>query len=73
MSRFAVSLELVNLTQTERDLVNTMVALLSDPKLSFHRSQMLAGKMALVVEDGEVTWVDAPQDVPVDVRTEVQP
>jgi hypothetical protein len=67
MTRYAVSLELVNLTETERDVVNSFVAVMADPGLRKVREQFVAGRIALVVEDGEVvlpsTRTLAPQEV----------
>ena len=56
MTRYAVSLDLVNLTEAERNAVHAFVAVMADPGLQRLREQFAAGQVALVVEEGEVTW-----------------
>lgn len=63
--RFAVDVSLVNLTEAERDLVNVIVALLTDPVLSMARDQFLAGDSILRIEDGDPTFSDAVEAVEV--------
>ena len=57
--------DLANLSPIAREFIATSIAIFTDPAASmeFHREQLLRGKMALTVEDGEVTWVDSPDAV----------
>jgi hypothetical protein len=56
--RYAVSLELVNLDEVERDLVNTLVAVLTDPALAAARQSLREGRIVLAIEHGEVIWTE---------------
>jgi hypothetical protein len=55
--RYAVDLSLANLSWSERDLVNSVVALLSDPALEEQRRKVVEGEVAIAMEGGEVTWI----------------
>ncbi len=61
-SRFAVDVQVVNLTETERTALRAMIAMLSDPGLYMLRQEFIYGDVCLVVEDGEVTWAPVPSD-----------
>lgn len=62
--RYAVSVEVANLTEPERDALNSLIALLTDPQLRRDRGEFLRGRTCLVVESGVVTWADAPAAEP---------
>jgi hypothetical protein len=56
---------LANLDETDRALVATLVAALTQPGLAVLREQVRLGTLGLTVEDGEVTWLPIiPRDVP---------
>jgi len=56
---------LANLDETDRALVATLVAALTQPGLAVLREQVRSGALGLTVEDGEVTWLPIiPRDVP---------
>lgn len=56
--RFEVRAHVGNLTELERDLLNSLIAILTDPQLRAFRGLMLRGKICLAVESGIVTWAD---------------
>ncbi len=55
-ARCAVDVEVANLTVEERDVLRSVIAVLSDPGLAGLRRDLMTGRVCLVVEDGEVTW-----------------
>lgn len=59
-SRFAVDVQVVNLTETERTALHALIAMLSDPGLYMLRQEFIQGDVCLMVDDGEVTWTPAP-------------
>lgn len=56
--RYALSLVVGNLHGTERDFLNTLISILTDPKLDQHRIEMREGKLTLMIDGDEVTWID---------------
>lgn len=58
--RTSVQLQVANLTETERDVLLGLVAVLSDPALAGIRKSFLAGRMVLEVDDGIPTWTRRP-------------
>lgn len=62
--RYAVSVEVANLTHVERVLLDTTIALLSDPKLIDAKTKVLDGRLALKVEGDEVVWIN-PEELEV--------
>lgn len=54
----SLNVHLVNLTEVEKDLVATLVAVLTDPHMEVERQLLGTGQRALVVEGEEVTWID---------------
>lgn len=52
--------EVCNLTAPEKDLLSTTIALLSDPKLAKAKRDLMDGRLAMVMEAGEVTWMEVP-------------
>lgn len=58
--RHAVMVEVCNLTAPEKDLLSTTIALLSDPKLAKAKRDLMDGRLAMVMEAGEVTWMEVP-------------
>jgi hypothetical protein len=63
VSRHAVLVQVANLSACEKTLLDTVIAILTDPALARARSDLMEGRMALAMEAGEVTWVDGPEVV----------
>lgn len=61
--RYAISLEVTCLHASERDLLNTLLSILTDPKLDQHRTEMREGKLTLMIDGDEVTWIDPREGV----------
>lgn len=61
MARYAMSLEVTNLDAVERAFLDTLISVLTDPKLASHRADLRAGLLTLAVEGDEVTWIN-PQE-----------
>lgn len=57
-ARHAVLVEVANLSDTEKDLLCTTIAVLTDPALGRYRKDLIAGRLALTVEEGEVVWIN---------------
>lgn len=60
--RHAVSVEVANLTDVERQLLDLTIAVLSDPALIDSKQAVLEGRLAMKVEGDEVVWID-PQEL----------
>ena len=58
--RHSVLVRVCNLTEAERDLLQTTIAVLRDPGLSGIRNALMEGRVAMVMEGGEVTWEERP-------------
>lgn len=54
--RCAVDVLVANLSVEERDVLNSLIATLSDPGLAGLRRDFMAGRVALAIEDGIPTW-----------------
>lgn len=55
-ARCAVMVEVVNLSEAERDALNALIALLTDPGLNGLRRRFIRGEVGLTLEAGEVVW-----------------
>lgn len=58
--RTSVQVQVANLTETERDVLQGFVAVFSDPALAGIRRAFLSGRMVLEVDDGIPTWTRRP-------------
>lgn len=58
MSRFAVLVQVANLTEVEKALLDTTIAVLTDPALEGAKRELLHGRLALRVEGDEVVWIN---------------
>ena len=50
---------IVNLSPIDKEILDSLTAALCDPGLAGLRQRIHRGEVALCVEDGEVTWIDA--------------
>jgi hypothetical protein len=57
-SRYALSVEVSNIDEVERDYLNTLIAILTDPAMSQHRCDLRHGRISLMIDGDEVTWID---------------
>lgn len=55
-----IRLDLAGLRPLEAVFVRTLVAVLADPQLSPTRERLMAGKLTLVVREGEVAFLEDP-------------
>lgn len=61
--RHAVLVQVCNLTDEGKELLNTVIAILTDPALERAREELLDGRMALQMDGGEVTWINPGEGV----------
>lgn len=59
-ARYAVLVEVANLSEAERDALNSMIGMLTDPGLNGLRRRFVRGEVGLCLEDGDVTWPTMP-------------
>jgi hypothetical protein len=57
-SRQGFRVDLVNVDELDRELISSLVCVLSDPQMAETRNRLRDGFLALAVESGEVTWID---------------
>lgn len=60
LGRHSVRVTVANLDEAGRELLATVIAILTDPILEPSRERLMSGEMALGFEAGEVTWMDTP-------------
>ncbi len=56
--RHGFRVDLVNVDELDRELIASLVSVLSDPAMAETRTRLRDGFLALAVESGEVTWID---------------
>lgn len=59
-----------NLSEGERMLLASVIALLCDPAMAPMRNRFMDGDLAISMDDGEVTWID-PTEVADAVHTAI--
>ncbi len=57
----ALRIHLDNVDPVTREIVHSLVALLTDPALDQHRQRFVDGELLMQIDGGEVTWTDAEQ------------
>lgn len=57
--QFRTPERVVNTSQLDKEILDALTAALCDPGLAGLRRRIHRGEVALCVEDGEVTWIDA--------------
>lgn len=65
-ARYAVLVEVRNLTEAERNLLHGVVALLTDPGLDGLRRRFVRGEVAIALDEGETYFPEVhsrPQEV----------
>lgn len=54
--RRTVQVQVANLTEEERDVLQAVVAVFADPGLRRMRDDLMAGRTRLEIDDGVPTW-----------------
>lgn len=61
--RYAISVEVGNLDEVERDFLNTIIAVLTVRALGLQRQALRSGKLAIYIDGDEVTWFSPEEGV----------